>query len=459
VKTKRGRRQVVREEFEDVDLGDRRRSKRASFIADRLAATPEASLPAAMRDRAGTEALYRHLESDEVTLDRLLAPHIALTVQRVQDAGVAFAIADTSVFKFSGDADREGLGPIQMSDQGFLTHLTLAVSADGRRTPLGVLGAETWARAAQKTTPRAVSESSRWWRGMKAAQGLAGTTPLIHVADRESDIYDLLAHLDASKHRFILRAAQDRMLVPLDEDDERRLFDAAQSQPTAYVMEVPLSARKKAVMPERRSAFPARRFRTAQLSFAALRVHVKRPKAALVKPPDSVAVNVVHVFELGPPPGEPPVEWVLLTSEPVSTPAEIAFVVEGYRTRWLVEEDFKAAKTGCAFESRQLESFHTLTNMLAYVLVIAYAMLLLRSESRDSEQAQAILTDKQLAILRAVTRRLPANPTVRDTVYALAGLGGHLKNNGDPGWRTLSKGWRTLLEYETGYDLAMAPKK
>ncbi len=32
----------------------------------------------------------------------------------------------------------------------------------------------------------------------------------------------------------------------------------------------------------------------------------------------------------------------------------MAFVVEGYRTRWLVEEFFKTRKTGCAFESKHL---------------------------------------------------------------------------------------------------------
>lgn len=69
---------------------------------------------------------------------------------------------------------------------------------------------------------------------MNSAQQRVGKTPLIHVADRESDIYDLLAELDAAGQRFILRAAQDRALVPID-DDERRLFDAARAQPISYV--------------------------------------------------------------------------------------------------------------------------------------------------------------------------------------------------------------------------------
>jgi hypothetical protein len=48
-------------------------------------------------------------------------------------------------------------------------------------------------------------------RAAKAADGVS----LIHVADRESDIYELLVRLTAKKQRFILRAAQDRGVIPL----------------------------------------------------------------------------------------------------------------------------------------------------------------------------------------------------------------------------------------------------
>jgi hypothetical protein len=451
---------VVREEFEDVDLGDARRSRRAQLIADRLAADPDASLPDAMGDRAGIEALYRHLECDGVSREVLLAPHLARTAERVHRAGVALAISDTTAFKFGGEVDREGLGPVNKTDQGFLSHVTLAVAADGTRTPLGILGVESWARPEGQKVKRPVSESARWWRGMQAAEQRISSASLIHVADREGDIYALLFSLVSSGHRFIIRAAQDRVIVPRD-GDERRLFDAVRCQPTQFTIEVPLSARKKKGNANQDKAFPARRSRAALLSFAARTVTLKRPASAPTSLPGNVQVNVVHVLELGPPLGQDPVEWVLLTTEPIATERQVSFVVDGYRARWVVEEFFKTVKTGCAFESKQLESFHTLTNLLAYVLVLAYAILLLRSASRGEHDAPAdeVLSPKQLKILGAVTRRFPVNPTARQALFALAGLGGHLKNNGDPGWRTLSKGWRKLLAYEAGYDLALALQK
>jgi hypothetical protein len=173
--------------------------------------------------------------------------------------------------------------------------------------------------------------------------------------------------------------------------------------------------------------------------------------------PKMLSVNVVHVFELGPPAGQKPVEWLLLTSEPVGTPAQIAFVVEGYRARWVVEEYFKAVKTGCAYESKQLESFHTLTNVLAFVLVVAYALLCVRSLTNGGarQPASAVLSPNQLTILRACSHEpLASKPTAREALLAVAALGGHLKNNGDPGWQVLSRGWRKLLDYERGYAIA-----
>lgn len=465
-----GRRRVVLEEFESLNLGDARRSRRALAIAEQLAAYPEASLPNAMGRRAQTEALYRHLSSEEITLDALLEPHVGRTVERVAQAGLAFAVSDTTDFKFTGEKARQGLGPINTSSQGFLAHLTLAVSADGARTPLGLLAVETWARKGLKHTRQrkcwkrrrdSARESLRWGRGMKAAAARVSDAQLIHVADRDSDIFDVLADLIDGGQRFVLRAAQNRALVPLDDDDARRLFEAADTTPTKYTVEVPVSARGDGVNRPitLKQRFPKRGSRLATLSIAARSVTLKRPLLCDPTFPRTLSINIVHAFELGPPPGQSPIEWLLLTSEPIRTVQELAFVVEGYRTRWTIEEYFKAVKTGCAFEARQLESFHTLTNLLAFVLVVAYALLLMRAHTRTSvpEPATSVLTLQQLKILTACSGE-PISPetTARDALLAVAAIGGHLRSNGDPGWQVLSRGWRKLLDYERGFAIAAA---
>jgi Transposase DNA-binding len=450
--------------LEGIELGDERRAKRARTIVERLAESPEASLPVAMGDSAAIEALYRHLGGDGVGLEAILRPHVAKTVDRVSREETVYAVADTTDFVFSGKAEREGLGRVHDDgSRGFLAHLTLAVAAD--RTPLGLIGVETWTRTERKSAPSSTArrkdtsrESLRWARGMRQASARVGNAArkLVHVADREGDIFDLLVELVQAGHRFIIRAAQDRVVAPMERDDATHLFEAAQTTAPAFELEVPLSARSQNRWPDKRRTFPARRQRTARLSFAARTVALRRPVHGPATLPKTLSVNIVHVFELAPPTGEAAVEWLLLTSEPIETNEHITKIVEGYRARWVVEEYFKAVKTGCAFESRQLESADTLQSLLAYTLIVAYALLLMRALSRQNrdEPAENLLSPAQLFVLRAKVKRLSPELTVREALLAVAGMGGHLKNNGDPGWRTLSKGWAKLLALEEGYELA-----
>jgi hypothetical protein len=153
------------------------------------------------------------------------------------------------------------------------------------------------------------------------------------------------------------------------------------------------------------------------------------------------------------------VEWQLLTTEPIATVAEVAAIVDGYRTRWLIEEYFKAIKTGCAYESRQLESLRTLSNFLAIVAVLAWRLLLLRAVHRVEKDGPARdilgggLLEALAERLRDIGERkpLPPRPSVEDALNAIARLGGHIKSNGPPGWQVLWRGYQDLLTWGGGY--------
>ncbi len=122
----------------------------------------------------------------------------------------------------------------------------------------------------------------------------------------------------------------------------------------------------------------------------------------------------------------PAVEWRLATT-----------VVDAYGARWRIEEYFKALKTGCALEKRQLETLDALLNALGLFIPIAWNLLRLRVLSRQEQPASKVLSSTQLKVLRASSKKeLPDRLTVRDAMLAIAKLGGHLKRNGDPGWIT-----------------------
>jgi len=144
----------------------------------------------------------------------------------------------------------------------------------------------------------------------------------------------------------------------------------------------------------------------------------------------------------------------LLTNLPIGTPDEIAYAVDCYRARWVIEEYFKALKTGCQYEKRQLESAHSLLNALAVLAPVAWRLLLLRHLGRHAPKRPATdaLTPSQVEVLRAVAKRpMPKRPTVQDAMLAIAGLGGHLPRNGDPGWLVLGRGMHDLLLLELGW--------
>ena len=168
-------------------------------------------------------------------------------------------------------------------------------------------------------------------------------------------------------------------------------------------------------------------------------------------------MNVVRVWEQAPPRGEAPVEWVLLTTDPIATEEQILKIVDRYRARWTIEEYFKALKTGCAYESRQLEDHRSMANALAVFAPIACTLLDLRSEARrvPDAPAEATLTKSQIEVLRALGRvPLSEQPTLRDALLAVAALGGHIKWNGDPGWLTLARGYADLMMLTAGWEAA-----
>ena len=93
---------------------------------------------------------------------------------------------------------------------------------------------------------------------------------------------------------------------------------------------------------------------------------------------------------------------------------------------------------------------------LALFIPVAHRLLLLRSLSRVSEDlpADIILTKTQIEILRLhPATTLKNDASLSETLRAIAKLGGHIKNNGDPGWLTIWRGFRKLLMAEMGWNL------
>ena len=457
-------------ELANGPLGDQRLNDRRNRVVTVLEQQPDTGFPDACADAAEVEALYRFLRNRRVSLPAILAPPVEATHGRCAAIGEVLVLHDTTDMVFAGEAPRAGLTRLGPGRHGFWVHAAMAVSADGLRAPLGVLSLVPFVRAAPRPGRRPpkndrarfadpTKESRCWAEGVAAIRTrFAGAPTAIHVMDRGADSYELFAALVQHQDRFVVRLTHDRRVVRED-GAPGRLADAGPPSAVTCERHVHLAPRRDGKRTlSARTVHPAREGRLATLRVTAHRVQITRPTHVRATEPASLPVHVVSVSEVQAPTGADPVDWRLLTTEPIDTVEQIVRIVDWYRTRWLIEEFFKALKTGCAYEKRQLESLHTLLVALALLAPIAWRLLLLRHLSREQPATAATVarTPRQLQVLRAssVGAALPPAPTVMDALRAVARLGGHLRQNGPPGWLVLARGFQKLLSMEAGWAAA-----
>lgn len=445
-----------------ASLNDVRRTSRAVQVMRRLLKKPNQSLPHALVTEAELEGAYRFFNNESVTFEDLLHSHSKAVAERATGPMPVLAIHDTTDVQFA-QGDPEQIGYLATGKAGFLLHLTLLADVSEWRRPLGVVHAETLRRpkksrrgkgkkSGSETAKWEDKESARWLRGVLATEEqMKGKAPVIHVADRESDQYALIAPMVEASKRFVIRAKHDRVVQSEGEKlHVRELVDRAE---VLLEREVPLSRRLAKTAPAARKTYPQREARVAKLRVASTTAELCKPQYC-GDLPDSTTVNVVHVYEVDAPQGQQPVDWLLYTSEPVGTEEELAAVVDYYRARWLIEEFNKALKTGCAVQKRELESYEALLNLIALSLPIAVELLALRNLARadKNQPAHLLFSHGQLAALRHLSERpLPANPTAKQALWCIAGVGGHIKNNGEPGWQVLQRGMADFLAFAAGW--------
>lgn len=457
-------------EFGNAELGDVRRTTRLVRVVEAISREPAVGFPRALESPAELEAFYRFLNNEAFDAAAVFEPHRVATLGRAAAAKEVLFIHDTTTVEFRGEGTRPGLGyTTALGRQGFMAHMALCLSATSD-LPLGIAHVETytrtgmtWRQRKMRRTTRRDSEpreSARWIRGVLATQTPALRGRAIHIMDAEADFFELMRHLADESARFIIRAGQLDRIVH-DAGESMHLRQAIEDLKPTVFRDVSLSFRKhnvKTYGSTGRRKHPARSERIARVGIASTTITLGRSEYTKSQGA-SFEVNVVRAWEVAPPPGEPAVDWVLFTSEPVNRKAGLERIVDLYRKRWTIEEYFKALKTGCALEQRQVESYDGLCKVLAILAPIACQLLWLRGMDRlhSDELASTVFSEVELTLLQRApaARGAPKPKTVSDAVTLLARLGGHIRNNGAPGWMTLGRGYEKLLLLRAGWQLAM----
>lgn len=451
----------LRDELRSVDLGDLRRDQRVLDVIAVLQAHPANSYMESM-SAAGREGYYRLLRNAKAMPDALLKPHAEETARRANAVERCLVLHDTTEVSHGRGSARTDFYDLQNGRFGYLAHVSIAVSSPDRMA-LGTVVLKIIERKLDRVKVSGGGslerwsapdkESLRWGEGIELAA--AKIPNAIHVMDREGDSYEILVGLTNAARRFIVRGGQDRKVIGDVGNGTTTVLAAMSATEPALGRTAALSTRaltrKKAA-----KAHPPREARVAKLMIAARQVTIQRPAwlrgAARDTVPASISLNAVHVREVEVPEGCKAVEWLIYTSEPITTAAEIAMVVDDYAARWTIEEFFKALKTGCDFERRQFESQKTSQTALALTLPVAWKLLVMRHLDRTVPDAPAsvVLDAARLKVLRAIARvPIPPKATVHHVLIAVADLGGHQKNSGPPGWLTLSRGMERL---ETSFE-------
>jgi hypothetical protein len=437
------------------NFADARLTRRLERIVEGIARSPQASLPSVFTS-AELEGAYRFFSNPLVTPEAILAPHFEATKARVARERCVRVVHDQTEFSYRRQGKREGLG--DRAYQGFSGHFSLAVSGEASRRPLGLGGLHAWARG------NGEKEQALWLQQIEKTSCLfERATNVVHICDRGSEDFVLFNALITRGHRFVIRTGGRRWTESGPDGSRMMLRDVLATIEHVTERAAKINGRKRHSSATLRKIHPPRKPRIATLHIAATAVELARPvnygKRGTVAEhlgdlPMTLSMNVVRVWEPAAPEGEEPIEWLLFTNEPIATVADVITVVDHYRARWTIEEYFKALKTGCAFERRQLRDYEALTNALAVFAPLAYQVLLLRTVARDEPNAPAALVvgDDQIDVLRALGRvPLPPEPTARDALLAVAALGGHIKYAPDPGWLTIARGYEKLELLTTGW--------
>jgi hypothetical protein len=458
----------VEEEMEAVDLGDERLDVRIAKVLTALGNRPNLSIPAACGGRAEMEAAYRFFDNAKVTFEKVLQPHMERTRVRMAAQQVALLVQDTSEMDVTRpEQEVVGAGDLDGSRRGFLLHEMQAFTTDG--TPLGTAWAEILnrtqgvshasaaeKRAERKHKPIEEKESLRWLTGLRQARELAQQLPEVQcvcIADSEADIYELFAEPRGERPvHWLIRACQDRAL---ENETPQRLRDQVLATPALYQVELTLRGRKAKTAAEDRVRRQNRETRQAQVEVRAAQLTLRAPwRADRELPP--VTVNVVLVREPNPPPGEPPVEWILVTTLPIDTPEQVRTIVAYYCVRWAIEVFFRTLKSGCRIERRRFEHIDRVLPCLGLCLIVAWRTMFVcrMGQSCPDLDCEAIFEPSEWKAVWVTVKGKKApkkTPRLAEMVHMIAGLGGYVeRKESEPGTQTLWIGLQRM------YDLAWA---
>jgi hypothetical protein len=453
----------IDDELAGCHLVDRRLERRLHGLLGRMADAMGESIPFACQDWANTKAAYRFLSNEDVSEREILDGHFCATASRVSAVeGPVLVLQDTTEFSFQR-ARPEAIGSIGVSPTrrdlngqlrmhticGLLMHSSLAITPEG--LPLGLAAIRYWSRAKFKGTaalkrhvnptrvPIEGKESMRWLANMQEATALLGNPDrLVHIGDRENDIYEFFCATREAGTHFLVRTCVDRL--------------AGDGKHT-------VAAEMKQVMVAGHHKVEVDDGTTAELTLRYKRIHVLPPIGKQKRYP-ALDLTIIHAREEAEPDGRPAIDWKLVTDLPVTSPAEAVQMLRWYAMRWKIEVFHKILKSGCRAEEARLRTAERLVNLIAMFCIVAWRLFWMTMINRVAARAspRLALTEDEIMLLDQIPHRRDNGQagSLADYLTRIARLGGYLarKHDPPPGNTVIWRGWSRLMDIKFGASLA-----
>jgi len=454
---------LIEATFRPEDLPDARLYRRlqvigGSMLRSVLEEGDERPHDVKRAERRGAARLYAN---ERISVDRLAQRAQERCIEAIRSLPRIIVAHDTVEFDEHGRHEPTDAGPLRSSQaRGYLVHHGVVLDP-GNDARVGVLYQYAWTRPYPQGKPRPAgkvrvrrawkNEDHKWsWGVEQAHEALADhgfEGHVRHVADHEGSSY---ATLVKCKHRgrdYVVRTKVDRAIV---QDDSLLFAFVQQSAPVAHWM---LEVEEK---PKSVARGTTRRRRTAQVEL--------RFAAVTLKPTcnytgrsykKGLPVWAVYVHEPNPPRGSEPLDWMLISIQPIETKAEAEQAVLDYSDRWGVEDINKVFKSGCHAEVATVPNLAAFRRLMAIAWPIAahIARWTYAARVRPLEPALPHLGNEAIAALKIACRYhhlpLPRRPwTLRDVTLRLAQMGGYEpRKDQPPGWKVIFRGWRVFNNF------------
>lgn len=413
-------------------FGDKRIDKRAAKALHTLTRGRNSSIRHVTETDAEQKSFYRLFNNDSFS-EQAIEQAIVKRCGELCVGRHLLCIQDTTEFNLSAHRKRvkaqSGLGKTAKDDiLGFMLHSSLVVDAD-KGNALGYSYIKPWERKQDgpdrhernyQQQPIEEKESYKWIEATNQSKVLfKAAASITIIADRESDIYDLLAGVVEPGVHLLIRSNTNRRIE--GGGTMKEYLDNLEVM-HSYTLLVKGDVRKNI---EKREALM-------ELKWG--KVSVLKSKASSKKLAKRQELYVVEAREKNNPQG---IYWRLITTHVVTSSEEAMQIIDWYKQRWHIEQVHRLLKTeGFRIESSQLEQGWAIRKLtlLAMMATLRIIQMMLAYEDDNEQPVEEVFDQDQQQCLKMITMQLegstdklknPSRPgTLKWATWIIARLGG-----------------------------------